>query len=148
MFFAFSYFCAWVFFAIASHFVAEHKGWEHPNDELSAGDTGIDWVFFSLFFGPWAFFVLCALPPRWSIPNEQILKIRNRRNKNSLFSLGVTDQIKELLADALRLLVMVIFPLLQISIVLKFGFDWFGLSWELLGQHIDGWLTRQSAKLP
>lgn len=129
-----SYFCIWGFFAYASWFVADVKGWKYSKDDIMG--INIDWVFWSLWYGPWTFLVVCALPPRWSIPKkdfeetqkELIASINAQRFESSGFILdlfdGIIFVIKEFFSKIVISIFMLAFPLLQISIILKYGFNW------------------------
>jgi len=151
MFFTFIYICIWIFFGIASNVVAEKKGWEYSDS--GPFDLNIDWVFFTFWIGPWTFLVLCAIPPRWSIPEDQgkylktisaeRRKIEERQKLGFIARQGL--QFLDLIINSLKAIlfwsIMLMFPLLQICLILNFGFDWFGFTWSDVGKSLEIFLA-------
>ena len=135
MFFTFIYLCVWAFFGIASKILSEAKGWEYSKKDNNIYPN-IDWVFFTLLCGPWTFLVLCAMPARWSIPEEEHQKRQNKiletfmaanRSQIGFFKnlvFNVKKTFNEFLVVIITYLLLCIFPLAQIAIILEFGFNW------------------------
>ena len=73
MFFLLIYLFVWVFFIWATNMVAHRKGWGTETPVLSnLRLRNIDWTFFAAFVGPPVFLIICAIPARWSIPEEEL----------------------------------------------------------------------------
>ena len=143
------HFFVWIFFIWATNLVAHKKGWgtETPGF-TNLRLRNIDWTFFAAFVGPPIFLIICAIPARWSIPDEELyisfreaqeayVKLLEEKQTRNFIENFFYDKIQSL-KEFFFLFLFFMGPVVQIIIILKFGFDWSDWDWATT---LNDWAT-------